>query len=78
MVEQRKHPSEYSTMPLGAMKIMVVDAGTKITDERSGQEAIIDDNTSATKGNVIWCTERVFEAMKARAALNQENSNAGR
>jgi len=66
MGEKLKHPSEYGTMPLGAMRIMVVDAGTKITDERSGESAIIDDHTTATKGNVIWCTQPVYDALRAR------------
>jgi hypothetical protein len=61
-----RHPSEYYTVPLGAMHIMVVDAGTIITDERSGEKATIDDKTSAVKGRLLYCTERVFEAMKAQ------------
>lgn len=62
-----RHPSEYSTVPFGATRVMVVDAGTVIKDDRSGQEVTITDQTACSKGNVIFCTEATFEALKAHS-----------
>lgn len=62
-----RHPSEYVTFGLAGMHIMVVDAGTVVTDERSGQSATIDDQNAVAKGRLIYCTERTFEALKAVA-----------
>ena len=61
-----KHPSEYTTVPFNGMHVMVVDAGTKITNERTGEEIVVDDNTIARKGSVIWCTKAVFEELKSK------------
>ena len=63
-----KHPADYSTVPLLGLHVMAVDAGTVVTDERTDQKVTIDDNTSCRKGNVVFCTEKTFEALKARAA----------
>lgn len=63
-----RHPSEYSTVPLGSMHVMQVDVGTNVTDERSGETITVDDETIAVKGRVIFCTERQYEAIKARCA----------
>jgi len=52
------------TVPFAGMHVMVVDAGTKVTDERSGEEVIIDDETAAAKGPVIYCTQKIFDALK--------------
>jgi hypothetical protein len=48
------------------MHVMQVDAGTTITDERSGEAITVDDETVAVKGRVIFCTERTFEALRRR------------
>lgn len=61
-----KHPSEYATVPLGAMHVMQVDLGTVITDERSGQSVTVDDENSAVKGRVIFCTEKTFDTLKSK------------
>lgn len=61
-----KHPSEYEATPFNGMHVMVVDAGTKVTDERSGQTIEITDSTSAAKGALLYCTQAVFDALKAR------------
>lgn len=50
------------------MHVMEVDAGTKITDERSGETITVDDETCAVKGRVIFCTKRTYDAFKARCA----------
>lgn len=63
-----RHPSTYTTMPFGAMHVMEVDAGTQVTDERSGETITVDDETSAVKGRVIFCTKRTYDAFKARCA----------
>jgi len=62
------HPSTYSTVPFGAMSIMEVDAGTVVSDERSGETITVDDETSAVKGRVIFCTKKTYEAFKARCS----------
>ncbi len=63
-----RHPSEYTTVPFGALHVMQVDAGTVITDERTGQTITVDDETAAVKGNVMFLTEAKFEALKAHVA----------
>jgi hypothetical protein len=59
-----QNPLRYQTTPLNGMHVMVVDDGTKITDERTGEEVIVTDASAAAKGNVIYCTKPVFEALK--------------
>jgi len=60
-----KHPSEYTTALYGGIHVMEVDAGTVITDERTQTKITVDDETSAFKGNVMWCTARTVEKLKA-------------
>jgi hypothetical protein len=60
-----RHPSLYSTVPFGALRVMQVDPGTVIKDERSGQEITVTDDTVAFKGPVCFCTKKVFDALKA-------------
>lgn len=60
-----RHPSTYTTVPLGSMHIMQVDAGSVVTDEQTGETVTINDETCAVKGNVVFCTARVFEELKA-------------
>lgn len=59
-------PAFYATTPLGSMHVMQVDAGTSITDERSGETITVDDETFAVKGRVIFCTARIYEALKEK------------
>lgn len=61
-----KHPSEYTTVPFHGFKVMQVDPGTDIKDERSGETITVDDESSAVKGNIIFCTEKTFNALKAK------------
>lgn len=61
-----KHPSEYATVPFAGMHVMVVDAGTKITNERTGEEITVNDSTVASNGAVIYCTQAVFDDLKSR------------
>lgn len=61
-----RDPALYATTPLGSMQVMQVDAGTAITDERSGETITVDDETFAVKGRVIFCTERTYEALKSK------------
>jgi hypothetical protein len=63
---EMKHPSHYATTPFNGLHVMVVDAGTAITDERSGQTIVVDDRTAARKGTVLYCTQANFDALKAR------------
>lgn len=65
LIEMRR-PSKYSTVPFNGLHVMVVDAGTAITDERSGQTIIVDDSSAARKGEVLYCTQTIFDALKAR------------
>jgi hypothetical protein len=59
-----KHPSSYTTVSFLGLHIMVVEAGTKITNECSGETAIISDSEAAKKGSTIFCTQKVFDRMK--------------
>lgn len=67
-----RHPSEYSTTPLGAVHVMVVDAGTVITDERTGKQITVDDNSTAYKGSVVWCTQKIFDELKTRTTSHDD------
>ena len=59
-----KHPSEYTTVPIGAFHVMVVDAGTTIRDEATGQDETVDDGAVIFKGAVIYCTDLMFAGLK--------------
>lgn len=59
-----KHPSEYTTVQLGNMHFMIVDPGTIITDERSGQQAIIEGKNFAVKNKVVFCTDQLYQLVK--------------
>lgn len=61
-----RHPSEYTTTPFGGLHVMQVDAGTVVTDERTGQSVTIDNETAVRKGNLVYCTSNIYEAIKAR------------
>ncbi len=63
-----KSPGFYATTPFNGMHVMVVDDGTVVRDERSGEEVTVDDKTVAAKGAVLYCTQSVFDALKAHAA----------
>lgn len=43
-------------MSLYGVHFFIVEAGTKITDERSGQQVIVTDEVMCGKGNVLWVT----------------------
>jgi hypothetical protein len=72
-----RHPSEYTTTPFGGLHIMQVDAGTVITDERTGERITVDDETAAKKGSVVYCTAKIYEAIKARCAAPVKNGDTG-
>lgn len=55
-----------ATVPLGSMHVMQVGSGTTVTDERTGESITVDDENFAVKGRVIFCTERTYEAIKAK------------
>lgn len=61
-----KHPSEYITEQFCGVHVMVVDPGSVIKDERSGQEMVVTDDSCVFKGNIAYCTKPVFEKIKAR------------
>lgn len=46
----------------------VVTAGTRVTDERSGETIVVTDECCAVKGRVMWLTQPVFDRMKLAAA----------
>lgn len=46
--------------------VIVVDAGTVIKDERTGREETVTENSAVTKGALIYCTQRIFDALKER------------
>lgn len=58
------HPAFYKTVPFGALRVMQVDPGTVVKDERSGQEITVEDDTAAFKGNVMFCTKKVFDKLR--------------
>jgi hypothetical protein len=68
-----KNPNIYATTPFHGMHVMVVDGGTVVRDERSGEEVTVDDKTVAAKGPVLYCTQPVFDAMKARVEAEPTN-----
>ncbi len=61
-----KHPSEYRTIPFNGVHVMVVDAGTVIKDERTGDEVTVTDKVIARKGSVFYVTQPYFDALKAQ------------
>ena len=63
-----QHPMDYTTTPFGACHVMVVDAGTTIKDERTGREETVTKDSAVTKGSMIYCTQSVFDQLKARIA----------
>lgn len=69
-----RHPKEYTTEPFGALRVMTVDAGTVITDERSGQSITVDDETAAVKGNVMFCTEKTTQKLR-EASIELEGTD---
>lgn len=61
-----KHPSEYTTTPLGGLHVMQVDDGATIKDERSGEEITVTDDVCAMKGNILYCTKNTFQAIQRK------------
>lgn len=44
-------------MSLYGVHFFIVEAGTQVTDERSGQQVIVTDEVMCGKGNVLWVTQ---------------------
>ena len=65
-----RSPSDYFTEAFGSMRVMEVDSGTVVKDERTGETIIVDDETAAVKGRVIFCTKKVFDKMKQEVPSN--------
>lgn len=59
-----RHPSEYTTVQMGAYRVMVVDAGTTIRDGATGREEIVDDTGVVFKGMLVYCTDLMLNRMK--------------
>jgi len=59
-----KHPSEYFAEAFAGFHVMEVDAGTVVTDERTGDKITVDDETVAVKGRVMFCTKKVYDRLK--------------
>ena len=59
-------PSDYFTVAFNGWHVMEVDSGTVVKDERTGEEIIVNDETAAVKGRVIFCTKKVFEGIKEK------------
>lgn len=59
-----RSPSEYSTVPWNGLHVMEVDAGTVITDERTGKKFTVSDGETVFKGRVMFCTKRMFDWLK--------------
>jgi hypothetical protein len=68
-----KHPMNYTTSPWAGLRVMCVDIGTVIKDERTGREITVDDETMAMKGNVAFVTEKVFESIKTKIPNGDHN-----
>lgn len=65
-----KHPGVYTTVPYNGYHFMIVDSGTTISDERTGTEETVDYNCVVVKVRVIWCTQVVFDKIKAMVKSN--------
>jgi 3D (Asp-Asp-Asp) domain-containing protein len=48
-----------------SIHLHIVDVGTKVTDQRTGVEIVIEDTFAARKGNVLWCTQKFADALLA-------------
>ena len=59
-----RSPSEYFAVAFKGFHVMDVDAGTVVTDERTGDKITVDDETVAVKGTVMFCTKRIFDRLK--------------
>lgn len=59
-----RSPSEYFAVAFAGFHVMEVDAGTVVTDERTGDKITVDDETVAVKGRVMFCTKLVFDRLK--------------
>lgn len=61
-----QQPSEYALHPFCGCTVMVVEAGTEIKDERTGRTETVEENSAVTKGPLIYCTQRTYDALTAR------------
>lgn len=61
-----KHPADFETIPCGAAHIVICEAGTTVRNDRTGEEILIDDDTFALKGSVIFCTQAVVDRMRIK------------
>lgn len=52
-----------NTVPWNGLHFMVVAVETVVTDERSGESVTITDTCAARKGTVIYCTQKIFDAI---------------
>lgn len=66
----------YKTVPFNGLHIMVVEAGTIVTDLRSGGAVEITDESAARKGDIVYCTKAVFDALigASNAIIEQETA----
>lgn len=51
------------------VKFMVVEAGTTIKDERTGQTEEVTDKGGVFAGSTMYCTAKVYERIKQEVPL---------
>jgi len=60
---------------MGAMHVLVVDAGTSVKNERDGSEIVVTDECAAQKGNVIFCTQKTYDALAKAVNTPKDTPN---
>ncbi len=60
------NPLLRDVMPFAGIDVIVVEAGTKIIDDRTGEEVVVDDKTAAGTHDKLYVTKTVWDALKAQ------------
>lgn len=50
---------------LMGIRVEVVEPGTEITDERTGQKETVRDDSTLLAGNVLYCTKPIADRLAA-------------
>lgn len=59
-----RNPILNNASPFNGVKVMEVEPGTVIKDERSGKSKTVTDDTVVFKGNVMFCTKPMVDRLK--------------
>jgi hypothetical protein len=57
---------------LFGLQLVIVEPGTEITDERTGQKEVVGDDGAVKAGNTMYCTKPVY-ARLMQEFLDQSN-----